>query len=151
MCGAMCGRWLGKHGVNVQKGASFLLASFSNPDSFFWKVFHPLPLKKTKKQIPTRLLCVISANWHHFQLSTIISPFYHRCLTPRALSPYSKLAPCSGFFLLFSHTWNRQANYSLCGSQGESQPNARRFMSNGQHGAGGPEAVRTVATWPSVM
>lgn len=45
----MCGRWLGKHGVNVQKGASFLLASFSNPDSFFWKVFHPLPLKKKQK------------------------------------------------------------------------------------------------------
>lgn len=49
----MCGPWLGKHGVNVQKGALFQLDLFFNPDRFSRKnsTFRlPLSFLKTKFQ-----------------------------------------------------------------------------------------------------
>lgn len=156
----MCGPWLGKHGVNVQKGALFQLDLFFNPDRFSRKnsTFRlPLSFLKTKFQpcFPLQFQ-PIQIQFKSPPLFLILS-FFTGVSPPHALSLNSKPAPCSGFFLFFPHTWNRQANYSLCGSQGESmrsrscQPHTQWFMNNGQHGAGGQVADYTAVTWRGMM
>lgn len=132
----------------------FPLVSVFNPDSFSGRNSTrclSLGFLQTKSQ-----LC-FSVQFLPFKIKiksqTLFLCFFKTCLTSRALSPHLKLASHSGFFLGFSNTWNRQANYSLCGSQGEIKQSrscqlcTQGFMGNGQHEAGGPEADYTVVTW----
>lgn len=137
-----------RHGVNVQKDALFQLVSFLNPDSFSGKNSNlclPLGFPQTKS---SQLLTGNESN----QLSTVTCSFihFHRFLTSYALCHYFKLASYSGLCLLFSHTWFRQANYSLCGSQGESLQPATHPLVYGQHGSVVSEAAYTRVTWHTI-
>ena len=124
--------------MNSTLGSSCWLPESKSRPCFFAQ-FRPLDIKFIS---PPPLLVL--------SLFTGVSPIH-------ALRPCSELAPCSGFFLLVSHTWNRQANNSLCKSQGESmechscQLRAQCFMGIGQHAAGLSEDDPTVVTWCGLM